>query len=202
LNIIVVSGVRYEANNSLMSIGSFFHCFFFFFFVFLVCIEDDSFNGYHRLHTPNDSNTSPGTPFIHVVSVSIDDYFAIVNCSTPDHVPHHKLDWYFKTSSSLKSPRVIWQRGRSIIHRYTAYSPDQIRHYLQIKPVHHNDSGTYICLDQTTGYQVLVDLVVRKFISTWKTNNRSIDDSQQEDIDCVIHSLNSVLTRERERESE
>jgi hypothetical protein len=127
-----------------------------------VCIEDNSFRRYRRLRSSSDSNNPPGTSFIIVTSVSIDDYYAVLNCSTPERVSHHKLDWYFQTRSS-KLPRVIWQRGRSITHRYTAYSPDQYRHYLQIKPVNYNDSGTYTCLDQTTGYYDEIELVVRKF---------------------------------------
>ena len=118
-----------------------------------------------------------------VVSVTVDDYFAVVNCSTPERVPHNKLDWYFETRASLKPPRVIWQRGRSNTARYTAYSPDQTRHYLQIKPVHHNDSGTYMCLDQTTGYFDTVELVVRKFHSLCR-------------FACITHSLISICTRE------
>jgi hypothetical protein len=133
----------------------------------LVCTEDESFRRYHRPgaapSSSNDSNVSPGTPFITVVAVSVDDYYAVVNCSTSVRVPHYRLDWYFKTSASLYSPRVIWQSGRSNTHRYTAYSPDQVRHYLQIKPVHLNDSGTYMCLDQTTGSHHEVELIVRKF---------------------------------------
>jgi len=126
----------------------------------LMCIEDDLFRRYRRLRSPSDSNNSPGTSFIIVASVSIDDYYAVLNCSTPERVPHQKLDWYFQKRSS-KSPRVIWQRGRSNIHRYTAYSPDQYRHYLQIKPVNYNDSGIYTCLDQTTGYRDEIELIVR-----------------------------------------
>ena len=133
----------------------------------LVCTKDESFRRYHRPgvapSSPSDSNLSPGTPFITVVAVSVDDYFAVVNCSTSVRVPHYRLDWYFKTSASLHSPRVIWQSGRSNTDRYTAYSPDQVRHYLQIKPVHQNDSGTYICLDQNTGSLHEVELIVRKF---------------------------------------
>lgn len=102
-------------------------------------------------------------PIIIFVPVSVKDYFAVINCSTPERVPHHKLDWYFQTRTSSKPPRVIWQRGRSNINRYIAYSPDQYRHFLQIKPVHYNDSGTYMCLDQTTGFYDRIDLIVRKF---------------------------------------
>jgi hypothetical protein len=127
-----------------------------------VCIEDDSFRRYRRLRSSNDSNNPPGTSFIIVSSVSIDDYYAVLNCSTPEHVSHQKLDWYFQTRSS-RLPRVIWQRGRSITHRYTAYSPDQKRHYLQIKPVNYNDSGIYMCVDQTTGFRDEIELIVRKF---------------------------------------
>ena len=98
-----------------------------------------------------------------ILSVPIDQYFTVLNCSTPEHVPHHKLDWYFQTRSSLSPPRVIWQRGRSNIPRYLAYSPDQIQHFLQIKPLDYNDSGTYMCLDQTSGYSTRMELFVRKF---------------------------------------
>jgi hypothetical protein len=93
----------------------------------------------------------------------MNDHFAVLNCSTPERVAHHKLDWYFQTRASLKPPRVIWQRGRSNIHRYIAYSPDQFRHFLQIRPLHSNDSGTYMCLDQTTGYYAGIELIVRKY---------------------------------------
>lgn len=134
---------------------------------FLVCIEDDLFRRYRRLRSSNDnSNNPPGSSFIIIASVSIDDYYAVINCSTPERVSHHKLDWYFQTRSS-KIPRVIWQRGRSNIHRYTAYSPDQHRHYLQIKPVYYNDSGTYTCVDQTTGYQDAIELIVRKLMISY-----------------------------------
>ncbi|CAF0755523.1 unnamed protein product [Rotaria sp. Silwood1] len=126
----------------------------------LMCIEDDSFRRYRRLRSSSDSNSLSGTPFI-IISVSVDDYFAVLNCSTPQRVSHDKLDWYFQKRASLKSPRVIWQRGRSNIHRYTAYSPNQIQHYLQIKSVNYNDSGTYICIDQTTGFHDKVELIVR-----------------------------------------
>jgi hypothetical protein len=98
------------------------------------------------------------------ITVSVNDYFAVINCTTPERVPHHKLDWYFQPRASLKSPRVIWQRGRANIHRYVAYSPDQFRHFLQIKPLHYNDSGTYLCLDQTTGFYAGVELTVGKFL--------------------------------------
>lgn len=131
--------------------------------VSLVCNEDGSFRSHHQQISSNDSDMLPGTPFITVISVSIDDHFAVVNCSTKKRVPHHELEWYFRKSNSHKSPRVIWQRGRSNIHRYHAYSPDQLRHYLQIKPVQLNDSGSYICIDQMTGFQDTVELVVRKF---------------------------------------
>ena len=131
----------------------------------LVSAEDASFRRYHRpaVVPSNDSDVSPGTPFITVIAISVYDYFAVVNCSTSIRVPQSRLDWYFKTSASLDSPRVIWQSGRAKTHRYTAYSPDQIRHYLQIKPIHLNDSGTYTCLDQETGSQHEIELVVRKF---------------------------------------
>jgi hypothetical protein len=102
--------------------------------------------------------------------VSGNDYFAVINCSTPERVPHHKLDWYFQTRASLKPPRVIWQRGRSNIPRYIAYSPDQFRHFLQIKPIHYNDSGTYMCLDQTTGFYAGVELAICKFLSFYEIN--------------------------------
>ena len=93
---------------------------------------------------------------------SIDDYFAVLNCSTPERVPHLKLDWYFQTRASLKPPRVIWQRGHSNNPRYTAYSPDQLQHFFQIKSIHYNDSGTYMCVDQTTGFYDKIELLVRK----------------------------------------
>jgi hypothetical protein len=128
-----------------------------------VCIEDDSFRRYRRLRSSSDNNNPPGTPFIIVVSASVDDYFAVLNCSTPRLVPHDQLDWYFEKRASVKSPRVIWQRGRSNSLRYTAYSPDQVRHYLQIKSVNYNDSGTYMCLDQKTGFLDKIELIVRKF---------------------------------------
>jgi hypothetical protein len=127
-----------------------------------VCIEDDLFRRYRRLRSPIDSNNPPGSSFIIVTTISIDDYYAVLNCSTPERVPHQKLDWYFQTRSS-KSPRVIWQRGRSNTHRYTAYSPDQYRHYLQIKPVNYNDSGIYACVDQITGFHDEIELIIRKF---------------------------------------
>lgn len=127
-----------------------------------MCIEDNLFRRYRRIRSLTDSNNPPGSSFIIVTSVSIDDYYAVLNCSTPERVSHQKLDWYFQTRSS-KLPRVIWQRGRSNTYRYTAYSPDQYRHYLQIKPVHYNDSGIYTCLDQTSGFYDEIELVVRKF---------------------------------------
>ncbi|CAF3069678.1 unnamed protein product [Rotaria socialis] len=126
----------------------------------LMCIEDDSFRRYRRLRSSSDSNNSPGTPFI-IVSVSVDDYFAILNCSTPEKVSHDKLEWYFQPHTSFKSPRVIWQRGRSTTHRYTAYSPDQIQHFFKIKPITNNDSGTYSCVDQASGFIKPVELIVR-----------------------------------------
>ncbi len=132
-----------------------------------MCIENNSFRRYRRLHTSissNSSNHSSINPLIIFVSTSIDDHFAVINCSTPERVPHHKLDWYFQKRSSLKSPRVIWQRGRSNIDRYIAYSPDQLRHFLQIKPIHMNDSGTYTCLDQTTGFYSGIELLVCKYL--------------------------------------
>ncbi len=133
----------------------------------LVCIENNSF---HRLLTSiSHNNNSSINPLI--IFVSVDDYFAVINCSTPDRVPHHKLDWYFQTRASIKPPRVIWQRGRSNIHRYIAYSPDQFRHFLQIKPLHSNDSGTYMCLDQTTGFYTRIELLVRKFYSIIQLTN-------------------------------
>ncbi|CAF2374938.1 unnamed protein product [Rotaria sp. Silwood2] len=127
----------------------------------LKCIEDNSFRRYRRLHSSiSNNNNSSVSSLIFIVSVSVNDHFAVINCSTPERVPHHKLDWYFQTHTSLKPPRVIWQRGRSNIHRYIAYSPDQIRHFLQIKPIYYNDSGTYMCLDQTTGFYAGIDLIV------------------------------------------
>lgn len=108
------------------------------------------------------------------VSASIDNYFTVLNCSTPKHVPHHKLDWYFQTRSSSHPPRVIWQRGRSNIHRYLAYSPDQLRHFLQIKPLHYNDSGTYMCLDQTSGFSTRLELSIRKILRIKDQSNTFI----------------------------
>jgi hypothetical protein len=129
-----------------------------------VCIENDSFRRYRRLRSSSiNNNNSLISPLIFFVSASVNDYFAVINCSTPERVPHHKLDWYFQTRSSLKPPRVIWQRGRSNTHRYIAYSPDQLHHFLQIKPILSNDSGTYMCLDQTTGFYTGIELFVRKF---------------------------------------
>jgi hypothetical protein len=127
-----------------------------------VCIEDDSFRRYRRLRSSSDSINPPGTP-LNIVSVSVDDYLAVLTCFTPKSVSIQKLDWYFKTRSSVRSPRVIWQRGRSNTRRYVAYSPDQIKHHLEIKPVNYNDSGTYMCVDQTTGFHKEVELIVRKF---------------------------------------
>ena len=127
-----------------------------------MCIKDDSFRHYRRLRSS--SNIPSVRQFINVASVSVDDYFAVLNCSTPERVLHHRLDWYFQTHASRRPPRVIWQSGRSNIRRYVAYSPDQIRHFLQIKPVHYNDSGTYMCLDQTTGFYAGIELIVRKFL--------------------------------------
>lgn len=98
------------------------------------------------------------------ISVSNHNHFAVLNCSTPDRVSHQKLDWYFRTNASSTSPRVIWQRGRSNIDRYIAYSPDQYRHFLQIKPLHSNDSGIYMCIDQTTGFFSQIELYVCMFI--------------------------------------
>lgn len=121
-------------------------------FVVLVCRESED---YRRI-------SSSINPFVLLISASIDDQFVVINCSTPDRVPHHKLDWYFQTRTSLKPPRVIWQRGRSNIARYIAYSPDQFRHFLQIQPIHSNDTGTYMCLDQTTGFFDRIELVVGK----------------------------------------
>lgn len=126
-----------------------------------MCIEDDLFRRYRRLRSSSDSNTPPGTSFFIVTSVSIDDYQAVLNCSTPKRVSHDKLDWYFRAHSS-NLPRVIWQRGRSNIHRYTAFSPDQYQHYLRIKPINFSDSGFYTCLDQTSGFYDEIELFVRK----------------------------------------
>jgi hypothetical protein len=133
-------------------------------FVFLVCIENELTHRFHSSSVNHNINPSSSiNPSLVIVSISIDDYFAILNCSTPNHVPHHKLDWYFQTRASLQPPRVIWQRGRSNIPRYLAYSPDQYRHYLQIKPLNYNDSGTYMCLDQTSGYAARMELIVRTY---------------------------------------
>jgi hypothetical protein len=126
-----------------------------------VCIEDDLFRRYRRLRSSNDNNNPTGTSFI-ISSVFIDEYYAVLNCSTPERVSHHKLDWYFQSHSS-NTPRVIWQSGRSRTSRYTAYSPDQYRHYLQIKPLNYSDAGIYTCVDQTSGDQRIVELIVRKF---------------------------------------
>ncbi|CAF0999013.1 unnamed protein product [Adineta steineri] len=127
----------------------------------LKCMGDESFRRYRRLHSSiSITHNASVSPLIIDVSVSVNDYFAVINCSTPERVPHHKLDWYFQTRSSITPPRVIWQRGRSNIHRYIAYSPDQFRHFLQIKPLHYNDSGTYMCLDQTSGFYAGVDLII------------------------------------------
>ncbi len=129
-----------------------------------MCIENVSFRRYRRLRSSiSNNNHSSINPLIVFVSASMNDHFAVINCSTPERVPHHKLDWYFQTRASLKPPRVIWQRGRSNIHRYIAYSPDQFRHFLQIRPLNSNDSGTYMCLDQTTGFYAGVELIVRKY---------------------------------------
>lgn len=117
-----------------------------------VCINDNSFR----------RTRSSMNPLLVFVSATVNDHFVVINCSTPERVSHHKLDWYFQRRTSPKPPRVIWQRGRSMIHRYIAYSPDQLRHFLQIKPIHSNDSGTYTCLDQTTGFSARVGLIVRK----------------------------------------
>lgn len=116
--------------------------------------------------------SSSNNPLIIFVSTSIDDHFVVINCSTPERVPHHKLDWYFQTRTSSKPPRVIWQRGRSNIPRYIAYSPDQIRHFLQIRPIHSNDSGTYMCLDQTTGFYDRTELLIGQYFffnSLWNS---------------------------------
>lgn len=119
----------------------------------LVCSESEEFR---RI-------SSSIKPLIIFVSASIDNHFVVINCSTPERVPHHKLDWYFQTRTSSKPPRVIWQRGRSNTARYIAYSPDQLRHFLQIRPIHSNDSGTYMCLDQTTGFYDRTELIVGQY---------------------------------------
>ena len=137
-----------------------------------MCIEDDLFRRYRRLRSSSEHWNPPGTSFLIVNTVSIDDYQAILNCSTPQRVSHEKLDWYFRARSA-NLPRVIWQRGRSNTVRYTAFSPDQSRHYLRIKPIHHNDSGVYTCLDQTTGFSHDIELLVRKF-SLVLTSSKSI----------------------------
>jgi hypothetical protein len=126
-----------------------------------VCIEDNVFRRYRRLRSSSDSNNPRGSSFIIVSSVSVDDYQAVLNCSTPKNVSHDKLDWYFRAYSS-NLPRVIWQRGRSNIHRYSAFSPDQRLHYLQIKPINYNDSGVYTCVDHSTGFSDDIELLVRK----------------------------------------
>ena len=125
------------------------------------CAADDSFRRHRRLRSSlSNSVNASASPLLRFVAVSADDDFAVINCTTPERVPHHKLDWYFQTRDSSRPPRVIWQRGRSNIYRYVAYSPDQARHYLQIKPVHYNDSGTYTCLDQTSGFYAGVELLI------------------------------------------
>jgi len=133
--------------------------------IFSVCIEEDLFRRYRRLRSSFDSNTPPGSPSV-IVSTSVDDYYAVLNCTTSNPVTHLQLDWYFQTRSS-RTTRVIWQSGRTITQRYTAYSPDQHQHYLQIKPLNFNDSGVYTCVDHTTGNQHAVELIVRKFNSIY-----------------------------------
>ena len=146
-----------------------------------MCIEDDLFRRYRRLRSSSDINNPTGSSFIIVTSVFIDDYQAVLNCSTKKHVAHDRLDWYFRPRSSDLS-RVIWQRGRSNTHRYTAFSPDQHRHYLRIKPISFNDSGVYACLDQTSGISNEIELVVRKF------NFISLD------FDYLHHRIFSICT--------
>lgn len=123
---------------------------------------------YRRIRSSNDNHhhqhhhhlsTGPSV-FPRIVSVSLNDYFAIVDCSTSRNVSRNTLDWYFQSSRD-RSPRVIWQGGRSNIHRYAAYSPDERKHYLQIKPVYPTDTGVYMCLDQISGSEDRVELVVR-----------------------------------------
>lgn len=126
-----------------------------------MCIEDDIFRRYRRLRASSDSNNPPGTSFIIVTSTSIDAYRAILNCSTPERVPRETLDWYFRSRSS-NLPRVIWQRGRSNTPRYSAFSPDQRQHYLEIKPINYNDSGVYTCVDQRSGFHEDIELLIRK----------------------------------------
>lgn len=128
-----------------------------------MCIEDDSFRRFRRLRSSNESNLVPGTSLAGVIAVFTDDSSALVNCTTEQQVTELALDWYFEENNSQKSSRVIWQRGRAKIDRYKAFSSDQFHHYLKIKPVYLNDSGTYTCLDQATGAQKRVELVVRKF---------------------------------------
>ncbi|CAF0825074.1 unnamed protein product [Rotaria sp. Silwood1] len=165
----------------------------------LKCIDDDSFRRYRRLRSPISGNNHNSTvsPLIFIISVSVNDHFAVINCSTPERVPHHKLDWYFQTRTSSKPPRVIWQRGRSNIHRYIAYSPDQIRHFLQIKPIYYNDSGKYMCLDQNTGFYSGIDLIVHDS----RNCARSIIDLRiTTSICCILFSL--VLPRYSASESQ
>ncbi len=126
-----------------------------------MCIEDDLFRRYRRLRSSSDSNNPPGSSFVIINHVSITDYQAVLNCSTPEPVAHEKLDWYFRAHSS-NLPRVIWQRGRANIRRYAAFSPDQYQHYLRIKPINFNDSGFYTCLDQASGFYDEIELLVRK----------------------------------------
>jgi hypothetical protein len=162
----------------------------------LMCIEDDLFRRYRRLRSSSDSNTPPGTSFIIVTSVSIDDYQAVLNCSTPKRVSHDKLDWYFRAHSS-NLPRVIWQRGRSNIHRYTAFSPDQYQHYLRIKPINFSDSGFYTCLDQTSGFYDEIELFVRDRRSC----AGSVIRLQMTNLVCLV-LLSSLLSRRTASESQ
>lgn len=161
----------------------------------LMCIEDDLFRRYRRLRSSFDSNTPSGSSSV-IVSTSVDDYYAVLNCTTSNRVTHLQLDWYFQTRSSRTS-RVIWQSGRSITQRYTAYSPDQHRHYLQIKPLNFNDSGIYTCLDQTTGYQAAIELIVRDSRSCAGCVIRL----QMTNLVCLV-ILSLVLSRRTASESE
>ncbi|CAF1582659.1 unnamed protein product, partial [Didymodactylos carnosus] len=46
-----------------------------------------------------------------IIPVSLDDRFAIINCTTKTQVSYEMIDWYFKN-------RVIWQRGKTVYKRY------------------------------------------------------------------------------------
>ncbi|CAF1267759.1 unnamed protein product, partial [Didymodactylos carnosus] len=90
-----------------------------------------------------------------IIPVSLDDRFAIINCTTKTQVSYEMIDWYFKN-------RVIWQRGKTVYKRYNAYSPDQRNHFLLINSLEINDTGQYMCLNQNTGDILKYELIVRK----------------------------------------